>query len=93
MKPVARRGMARLAREQTSDPNGPPPRCWTEPATVASVTAGAASDGNALVTVSWRGGLYPAAYPASYSPAVGHTVLLLVQDPQIAILCRLIGTP
>jgi hypothetical protein len=67
--------------------------CWCEPATVHSVTAGAAADGNALATVTWRGAQYQAAYPAAYTPVVGHTVLLLIQPPQLAILCRVIGTP
>lgn len=70
------------------------PSAWVEPATVASVTAGAAADGNAAVVVTWRGASINAAYNASYTPTVGHVVLVLVQPPAgLVILCRVIGTP
>lgn len=65
-----------------------------EPAIVATVTAGAAADGNALATVTWRGVAVPAAYLASYTPTVGHTVAVLYQPPGgLVILGRVIGTP
>lgn len=63
-------------------------------AQVTAVAAGAAADGNALVSIDWCGTTTEAAYLASYgSPAVGHTVLVLAQGPQLVILGRLIGTP
>lgn len=70
------------------------PDSWTEPAVVATVTAGAAADGNALVTVTWRGTPVQAAYLASYTPAVAHVVMVLIQPPGgLTILGRVIGTP
>jgi hypothetical protein len=61
---------------------------------VATVTAGAASDGNALVTVACDDGVTAkCAYNAGYTPTVGHVVLLAVQGPQRTILCHVIGTP
>lgn len=85
-----RRAAAETARDRR--PQGAPV-CWVELATIASVTAGAATDGNALVTIVWRGATVPAAYTASYTPTVGHVVLVLVQLPQIVIVDRVIGTP
>jgi hypothetical protein len=65
-----------------------------EPALVASVSAGAAADGNALVTVTWRGQPAQAAYLASYTPTAGHVVVVLYQPPGgLMILGRVIGTP
>jgi hypothetical protein len=63
--------------------------------TVASVTAGAASDGNALVTVTWRGNTVAVqGYYASYTPAVGHRVEVgLTTDNQLVIRGRVIGQP
>lgn len=79
----------RLAAEILRKPPG-----GVEPATVATVTAGAAADGNALATVTWRGIAVPAAYLASYTPVVGHTVLVLYQPPGgLVILDHVIGTP
>ena len=70
------------------------PSCWMEPAVVASVAAGAAADGNALVTVTWRGQPVPAAYLSSYTPVVSHVVVVLYQPPGgLVILGRVIGTP
>jgi hypothetical protein len=75
--------------------NGPGewPTSWVEPGTVLSVTAGAAEDGNALAEVTWRGLSVEAAYLSTYTPVVGHVVLLLVQPPQLTILGRVVGTP
>lgn len=64
-----------------------------EPATIITVAAGAAADGNALVTVSWRGTDVACPYPSTYTPVVGHRVLLLVATPQLVIIARLVGTP
>lgn len=70
------------------------PACWVEPGLVATVTAGAAADSNALVAVTYRGVTTEAAYLSSYTPTVGHVVLLLVQSSgSVVVLGRLIGTP
>lgn len=70
------------------------PSAWVEPAVVASVSAGAAADGNALVTVTWRGQSVQAAYLSSYTPTVAHVVIVLYQPPGgLLILGRAIGTP
>lgn len=88
-------GGKRLAAEQGRDR---PPQgvtySWPEPGVVASVTPGGASDGNALATVTYRGVTQEAAYLASYTPTVGHTVLLLVTSTgSVVILGRTLGTP
>jgi hypothetical protein len=72
---------------------GAVPTAWYESGVITAVTVGAASDGNNLVTVAWRGGTYDMPFLASYAPTVGHTVLLLAQHPQAVILGRVIGTP
>lgn len=70
------------------------PSAWVEPATVTTVSAGAAADGNALVTVTWRGQAVQAAYLSSYTPVVAHIVAVLYQPPGgLLILGRIIGTP
>lgn len=63
-----------------------------EPAVIDSVRVGGAADGSALATIEWRGnsGL-PVAYLSSYSPVVGHVVLLLVQGPQVIIVGQIRG--
>lgn len=90
MRENTRRVAAEISRDRP--PQGAPPS-WFEQAVVASVAAGAASDGNALVTVTWHGASVQAAYLSSYSPTVSHTVLVLVQPPSLLILGRVIGTP
>jgi hypothetical protein len=63
-------------------------------ATVVSVVAGAASDGNAVVTVRWRGkDIKVAGYGAHYTPAVGHAVTCALFDDQTRIVQRDIGQP
>lgn len=63
-------------------------------ATVTTVTPGGASDGNALVAVTWRGEENTVAdYPDSYTPVVGHRVLCALVDDQLSILHRSIGSP
>lgn len=87
--------MRRVAAEISRDrpPQGTP-ASWVEQATVTTVTAGAASDGNAAVTVTWRGSAVPATYLAAYTPTVGHVVAVVVQPPStLLILGRVIGTP
>lgn len=64
-----------------------------EQGVIITVAAGAAADGNALVTVRWRGTDIRCAYPSTYTPVVAHVVLLLINPPMIVIACRLIGTP
>jgi len=61
--------------------------------TVTDVAPGAAADSNALVTVTWRGASVQVPYGDHYTPAVGHVVLMARYGPQLAIVCRLIGTP
>lgn len=89
------KGARRLAAEQGRDrpPQGAP-YSWPEPGVIAAVTAGAAADGNALVTVTYRGITTAAAYPSTYTPNVGHVVNLLVcSTGSVVILGRFIGTP
>ena len=82
-------GRRRLAAELA--PQGPGLRL--EPAVVASVTAAATADGNALVTVTWRGDEFPAAWLDS-APSVGETVIVAVQPPAgLLILGVAQGTP
>ncbi len=88
------RQVPRLAAEITRDrgPQGAP-SAWVEQATVATVSAGAAADGNALVTVTWRGASQRAAYLSPYTPTVGHVVAVVIQGGALLILGRIIGTP
>lgn len=87
-----RDGARRFANEamRAGQPVGFPPAFA---ATVMTVTAGAAQDGNALVTVSYRGATFAAAYSASYTPVVGHVVKVTVVRNQPIIDFRIIGTP
>jgi hypothetical protein len=62
-------------------------------ATVTAVAPGAASDGNALVTVVWRGRPLKVAYAASYTPVAGHRVKCDIVDGQAVIAYRIVGTP
>jgi len=63
-------------------------------ATVADVQPGAASDGNALVMVTWRGGYYTAnGYASSYTPAIGHRVVCDYIDNQLIVAYRVVGAP
>jgi hypothetical protein len=85
----------RLAAEilRGKPPQGAP-SAWLEPAVVQAVAAGGAADGNALATVTWRGQNVKAAYLASYTPTVGHNVIVACQPPAgLLILGRVIGTP
>lgn len=62
--------------------------------TVTAVTAGGASDGNALVKVTWRGAeLTVNGYAASYTPVVGHRVVCDYIDNQPIIAYRVVGQP
>jgi hypothetical protein len=62
-------------------------------AVVMTVTAGAASDLNALCVISWQGTDLAAPYLASYTPTVGHVVAVLAAGSQVLILGRVLGTP
>jgi hypothetical protein len=63
-------------------------------ATVSTVTPDAAADGNALVTVTWRGGDYECAgYANSYTPVAGDRVLCALVDDQLIVAFRLVGYP
>ncbi|WP_100499690.1 hypothetical protein [Geodermatophilus chilensis] len=63
-------------------------------AVVASVTAGAARDGNAVVKIRWRGQeLTVNGYADNYTPAAGHRVVCDYLDNQITIAYRTIGAP
>lgn len=67
--------------------------CRLEEAVVASVTPAGAADGNSLVTVTWRGGTFPAAW-LDAAPTVGQTVIVAVQPPAgLLILGVPKGTP
>lgn len=61
-------------------------------ATVTSVVAGGAPDGNARVQVRWRGNVITVAgYASSYTPVVGHRVRCDYDDNQVTIAYRAIG--
>lgn len=90
-----RPGARRLAAEQGRDRRPQGATHWQiEPATIATVTAGAASDGNALATVTYRGVTQDAPYLDSYTPTAGHVVALHTSsDGSLLILGQIIGTP
>ena len=65
------------------------------PAVVESVETGAASDGNDLVMVRWRGALIAVHYPVDLQLAPNQTVVLAIPEggsPPF-VLTRLVGTP
>lgn len=63
-------------------------------ATVSTVSAGQASDGNALVAVTRLGQeVTVAGYYSSYTPVVGHRVVCHVIDDQIVVANRVVGHP
>lgn len=84
---------ARRLADQTSDRlNGiPADKLWV--VTVTGVAAGASPNGNAQITVSWRGSSIVASdYCASYTPAVNDRVLAAhLSDHQLVIVDRLAG--
>lgn len=90
-------GARRLAREQNA--NRPPtpqgaPASWVETGVIASVTADAGADGHDLAAVTYRGATQYAAYLDSYTPVVGHVVLLAVTTQgSLIIFDRIRGTP
>lgn len=65
-----------------------------EPATVESVTAGAARDGEALVRVTWNGAVISVPYPVGLVLEAGQEVVLAVPEKSPPFVwCRLAGTP
>lgn len=63
-------------------------------ATVANVIPGNSEDGNATVTVTWRGeDIDVSSYGSTYTPAVGHRVLCAYVDSQLIVIDRQIGFP
>lgn len=88
-------GAQRLAatQNQSRPPQGAP-TCWMRPAQVQAVDLGAASDGNGLLTVTYGDSNQQCAYLDSYTPQVGHTVILLISsDGGLLCLGHPIGTP
>jgi|SRR3954462_4086396 hypothetical protein len=63
-------------------------------ATVTTVTPGAATDGGAVVTVTYRGDELPvAAYLTAQVPVVDQRALLRLVDNQLILIGRLGGFP
>ena len=63
-------------------------------ATVTTVTAGGAVDGNALVKVTWRGlEVTVNGYLNSYTPTPGDRVLCGYVDSQLIVKGRIVGSP
>lgn len=62
-------------------------------ATVDSVTAGAAADGNAQLVISIDGDLVASPYLESYTPVVGHLVRVELTDGSPLVTGRIIGLP
>jgi hypothetical protein len=85
--------LKKLARQNVGPGSGKKVECWFETMPITLVSAGAAADGTALVEVDWRGTLTKAAITSTYTPVVGHIVLVLVQANQLTIISRVIGTP
>lgn len=61
--------------------------------TIKTVTAGAAADGNAAVVVTVNGNDMASAYNASYTPVVGHLVMVFLNDGAPAIGWHVVGIP
>lgn len=62
--------------------------------TVTSVTAGGASDGNALVKVTWFGKQVTAnGYVNTYTPVANDRVLCAYDGQQIVVVGKVIGRP
>jgi len=62
-------------------------------ATVTVVTAGGGTDGQTLVTVSYNGASLALPHKASYTPVVGHIVVLDRAGGQWIVDDRLVGFP
>lgn len=61
--------------------------------TVASVTAGAATDGNAQITVTVGSSTQLAPYDSGYSPTNGDTVWVLISGGALFVCGKAIGFP
>lgn len=62
-------------------------------AQITAVTAGGAKDGNALVTVVYRGASLQLPYLSHYTPVVGHMVPVALVEGVLTIWGRPIGFP
>lgn len=60
---------------------------------VSAIQIGAGVNGDDLVLVDWRGGTYPVAHLAHYTPVVGHVVEMTYSGSQLVIQGRIIGGP
>jgi hypothetical protein len=91
MNPALARWARKLADQQSARlANVPSSRLLR--ATVTTVTPGGAGDGNAKVSVTWRGEVLEVAdYPDSYTPVNGHRVLCALVDSQLSILHHSVG--
>lgn len=78
-----------FADTYTEPPTAKPVRVGT----VATVTAGGASDGHAQVTVTVNGSTFAAPYLAAYTPTVGDFVAVALVDGSPLILGHVIGLP
>jgi hypothetical protein len=87
----ARAALRRLARTISNDTT--PPETKLRVGTIQTVTAGAATDGNAAVTVKVDGTTVPAPYNLNYTPTVGHVVLVALIKGSPVIVCRVGGFP
>lgn len=76
---------------QIGDGGGQKRRSWR--GVIATVVAGASLDGNAAVSVTVNGSTIPAPYLASYTPVVGHVVMVELVNGSPYISGRLIGFP
>jgi hypothetical protein len=76
---MASRDVARAARrvaDQQTARLADAPNSKRIEAVIATVTAGAGTDGNSLITVTWRGTTFTASgYNRTYTPVVGHKVI------------------
>lgn len=81
-----------LADRQAAATSAAAARTGQHIATVASVTPGGGKDGNALVTVTWRGATVTAnGYYVTYTPAAGDVVEVGFIDGQLIIRSRIVG--
>lgn len=91
------RRLAEVARRfaaQANEALAAAPQSKRVKAKIAGVAPGAGSDGNALVTVLWRGSLVVAnGYNRSYTPVVGHRVVCDYIDNELTIDYSPVGFP
>lgn len=95
MKETAReiRRLNQSLKRQPKFQPGKPATLKYRKGTIASVTAGAASDGHAAVSVTIGSDTIPAPYLASYTPTVGDMVAVLLVGNSPLILGSPIGLP